>query len=61
MEVMKNVLSVIRVSWIKKTRRDADADEDMEASDSDDDEDGGLDVLMLMVVSVVYYGCVNRL
>ena len=39
MEATKNVLSVIRVSRIKKTRRDADADEDMEASDSDDDED----------------------
>jgi len=60
MEATKNVLSVIRVSRIKKTRRDADADEDMEASDSDDDEDGGSDAPTLTVASVVHHGCVNR-
>jgi len=57
-DATKNALSVIRVSRIKKTRRDADADEDMEASDSESDESGNAPTLT--VASVVHHGCVNR-
>lgn len=59
-EATKNVVSVMRVSRIKKTRKDADADEDedMEASDSEDD--GVANAPTLHVASVIHHGCVNR-
>ena len=56
----KNALSVMLVSRIKKTRRDADADEDMDASESDSDDDNSGSAPTLMVASVVHHGCVNR-
>lgn len=57
-DARQNVLSVMRVSKIKKTRRDAEEDEDMEASDSDEDEVSNAPTLH--VASVIHHGCVNR-
>ena len=58
-DARQNVLSVMRVSKIKKTRRDAaEEDEDMEASDSDEDEVANAPTLH--VASVIHHGCVNR-
>jgi len=58
-ERQKNVLSVMRVSKIRKTRRDGKEDEDADGSESESDGESG-DAPTLAVASVVHHGCVNR-